>query len=510
MFRQFKDRARKVIAIAKDESRKLDQASIGTEHILLGLIGEGNGIAALVLKSLGLEIDAVRAKAAEAIPHPAPGPQGQLPFTPIAIRVLNHSLSEARKLDQERVGTEHLLLGLLDEESCPGTRILEGFGLKRDGLRSHILDLLSNVKPLHHLGETTRKVIDLACEEAGKLSQDSIDSGHLMLGLVRGEGGITAEVLRALKMDPGNAESEIRKALKARPPAEKGRLLWRRPRDAAGGAATDGGAIFSFTRRAEQVLWASLEQAEVQGSHRIGSEHLLLALSRVPDVLPAGRDTSGGGADDFQRRVEDLVGTKEREDMAPDAPSNGMMQVTGFALTDAQGKVRATLSVAPDGSPELALFDQHGHRKGFLRLCLEGGLEATPRDIPRQAETPAVPAPALPRSPAPAPLAAHAPPRDGAPARALDAAPGRRPASEEAPAGDAEEEEPSRPARRRRQGRKTRLNCTREELKRMYVDQGMTAKQIAEKYGVAAVTVAQRAMKLGISKRARRSERARR
>jgi ATP-dependent Clp protease ATP-binding subunit ClpC len=113
MFERFTDRARRVVVLAQEEARMLNHNYIGTEHILLGLIHEGEGVAAKALESLGISLDAVREQVQEIIGQGQQAPSGHIPFTPRAKKVLELSLREALQLGHNYIGTEHILLGLI-------------------------------------------------------------------------------------------------------------------------------------------------------------------------------------------------------------------------------------------------------------------------------------------------------------------------------------------------------------------------------------------------------------
>ena len=113
MFERFTDRARRVIVLAQEEARALQHNYIGTEHLLLGLIREGEGVAAKALASKGVELDATRKQVEEMIGKGNAAPNGHIPFTPHAKQVLEFSLREALQLGHSYIGTEHILLGLI-------------------------------------------------------------------------------------------------------------------------------------------------------------------------------------------------------------------------------------------------------------------------------------------------------------------------------------------------------------------------------------------------------------
>src|ERR1035438_636575 len=115
MFERFTDRARRVVVLAQEEARMLNHNYIGTEHLLLGLIHEGEGVAAKVLESMGISLEAVRQQVEEIVGRGKDAPSGHIPFTPRAKKVLELSLREAQILGHNYIGTEHILLGLIRE-----------------------------------------------------------------------------------------------------------------------------------------------------------------------------------------------------------------------------------------------------------------------------------------------------------------------------------------------------------------------------------------------------------
>jgi Clp amino terminal domain, pathogenicity island component len=128
MFERFTDRARRVVVLSQEEARLLNHNYIGTEHLLLGLIHEGEGVAARALESLGISLEAVRAQVEEIIGQGQSGPIGQIPFTPRAKKVLELSLREALQLGHNYIGTEHILLGLVREGEGVAAQVLVKLG----------------------------------------------------------------------------------------------------------------------------------------------------------------------------------------------------------------------------------------------------------------------------------------------------------------------------------------------------------------------------------------------
>ncbi len=144
MFERFTDRARRVVVLAQDEARMLNHNYIGTEHILLGLIHEGEGVAAKALESLGIGLDAVRQQVEETIGRgQAPPGEGHIPFTPRSKKVLELSLREALDLGHTYIGTEHILLGLIREGEGVAAQVLVGLGVDLNRARQQVIQLLT-------------------------------------------------------------------------------------------------------------------------------------------------------------------------------------------------------------------------------------------------------------------------------------------------------------------------------------------------------------------------------
>jgi ATP-dependent Clp protease ATP-binding subunit ClpC len=143
MFEKFTDKARRVVVLAQEEAKLLNHNYIGTEHILLGLIHEGEGVAAKALESLGINLDSVRQQVQEIIGQGQQAPAGHIPFTPRAKKVLELSLREALQLGHSYIGTEHLLLGLIREGEGVAAQVLTKLGADTNRVRQQVIQLLS-------------------------------------------------------------------------------------------------------------------------------------------------------------------------------------------------------------------------------------------------------------------------------------------------------------------------------------------------------------------------------
>ncbi|HEX9775575.1 MAG TPA: ATP-dependent Clp protease ATP-binding subunit [Actinomycetota bacterium] len=185
MFERFTDRARRVVVLAQEEARGLNHNYIGTEHILLGLIHEGEGVAAKALESLGISLEGVRQQVEEIIGQGQAPPTGHIPFTPRAKKVLELSLREALQLGHNYIGTEHILLGLIREGEGVAAQVLVKLGADLNKVRQQVISLLQG-----YAG--TR-------QEAGGGSPESSPSGSLVLDQF---GRNLTQLARESKLDP--------------------------------------------------------------------------------------------------------------------------------------------------------------------------------------------------------------------------------------------------------------------------------------------------------------------
>ncbi len=145
MYERFTDRARKVMQLANQEAQRFNHEYIGTEHILLGLVKEGSGVAANVLKNLDIDLKKIRLEVEKLVQSgPDMVTMGKLPQTPRAKKVIEYSMGEARDLNHNYVGTEHILLGLLREQEGVAAQVLMNLGLKLEDVREEVLNLLGH------------------------------------------------------------------------------------------------------------------------------------------------------------------------------------------------------------------------------------------------------------------------------------------------------------------------------------------------------------------------------
>ncbi|MBM3146728.1 MAG: ATP-dependent Clp protease ATP-binding subunit [Actinobacteria bacterium] len=178
MFERFTERARQVVVLAQEEARSLKHNYIGTEHLLLGLLREDEGVAARVFEKLDISVEEVRAAVVRIVGSGEEVPQGQIPFTPRAKKVLELALREALSLGHNYIGTEHILLGLIREEEGVATRILIDLDAEPDKVRSEVMHLLSGpaarrgAQPGEGGGKKSTKMLDQYGRNLTKLAEE--------------------------------------------------------------------------------------------------------------------------------------------------------------------------------------------------------------------------------------------------------------------------------------------------------------------------------------------------
>jgi ATP-dependent Clp protease ATP-binding subunit ClpA len=202
VFDRFTDRARRVVVLAQEEAKMLGHNYIGTEHLLLGLVHGGEGVACQALESLGVSLSAARAEVEEIIGQGQAAPTVHMPFTPRAKKVLELSLREALQLGHNYIGTEHILLGLVREGEGVAAQVLQKLGADLNRVRQQVIMLLQGRTPEEGTGtveladprEQARKAVERArrardvAERLAAVSGDpSVTSAELLFGLLMSE-----------------------------------------------------------------------------------------------------------------------------------------------------------------------------------------------------------------------------------------------------------------------------------------------------------------------------------
>jgi len=213
MYERFTDRARKVMQLANQEAQRFNHEYIGTEHVLLGLVKEGSGVAANVLKNLDVDLRKIRLEVEKLVQS---GPEmvtvGKLPQTPRAKKVIEYSMEEARNLNHSYVGTEHILLGLLREQEGVAAQVLMNLGLKLEDVREEVLNLLGHGLEGAEVGERGGRTGE--GNDGGGSSSGSSKSGKSKTPALDSFGRDLTELARKGELDPViGREREIERAI---------------------------------------------------------------------------------------------------------------------------------------------------------------------------------------------------------------------------------------------------------------------------------------------------------
>jgi ATP-dependent Clp protease ATP-binding subunit ClpA len=236
MFERFTSRARHVVVLAQEEARRLQHNYIGTEHILLGLLGEPDGVAFRALEGFGMSLEGTREEIKAIVGTGNSTVSGHIPFTPRAKKVLELSLREALQLHHDYIGTEHILLGVIRESDGVGARVLKQHSADLTPIRMAVLDLLATMpaeatrgrrwlrrRSVAGLGEApeqgepaelrTTPAADTSLAEAARLAgSQPVGSHHLLLAALGDPDTAAARALAALGVDLGQAREALRTA----------------------------------------------------------------------------------------------------------------------------------------------------------------------------------------------------------------------------------------------------------------------------------------------------------
>ena len=211
MFERFTDRARQTVVLAQEEARRLGHSYIGTEHLLLGLLREGDGVAAQALGRMGISLADVRSDVVRIIGDTSESPSGHIPFTPRSKKVLELSLREAMQFGHNYIGTEHILLGLVREGEGVAAQVLVGRGADLKRVRATVLAELQNIGPGSR-GAGPRRTAggEEALSSAQQLAGSSaVGSHHLLEALARSEDSLASKVLISLGVDADTLAAKI-------------------------------------------------------------------------------------------------------------------------------------------------------------------------------------------------------------------------------------------------------------------------------------------------------------
>jgi ATP-dependent Clp protease ATP-binding subunit ClpA len=278
---RFTQRARRVLSLAQEAAERLEHRYIGTEHLLLGLMRADGGIAARVLRDLDVGPRRVEGLAKEAYKGGVREPDTPIELSSDTKKALELSVEEARRLQSETIGTEHLLLALVRVEDCAGVQLLSQLGISVEEIRDRTHQMLqeSQVQPedptyegfelssaflghseMERFTQRARRVLSLAQEEAERLLHNYIGTEHLLLGLIREDGGVAGRVLRDLGLEQRRVEVLVKRLTRA--------------------STRTSTAPLDLSPGTKKVLEMAVDEARRMGHHYIGTEHLLLGLVR--------------------------------------------------------------------------------------------------------------------------------------------------------------------------------------------------------------------------------------
>ncbi len=312
MFERFTDRARGAVVLAQEEARMLDHDYIGTEHILLGLVRQDDGVAARVFAALGVELDAVRGQVEQIVGRGQAAPAGHIPFTPRAKKVLELALREALQLGHHHIGTEHVVLGLIREGEGAGAQVLVSLGTPLDSVRLAVMDQIGPAgpprgQPRRSFGRRRSAVLDpfTESEESSEpFPLEQFDDGAwdaltAARRSARRRAAVvidTSDLIVAVASVPGPGNGALRAA------GLDPRAL--QPPGAQGESEPQPPSALSYSDAARDALHRAAEEAQHRDHAAVGTGHILLALLLRPDEqVDALLDASGVTRDDLNAEI---------------------------------------------------------------------------------------------------------------------------------------------------------------------------------------------------------------
>jgi len=310
-FDRFNDRAKRVLALAQDEAIRFNHNYIGTEHLLLGLVREGEGVAARVLDSLGVELSKVRRAVESTIGRgDATSSPSEIALAPPMKKAVELAIDEARKLGHSHVGTEHLLLGIVRQSESTAAKVLAGLGVELERVRQQVIATLGQQHPGMAMGSPAgappstgpfagpfdrftggaKRVLALAQEEAIRFKHNYIGTEHLLLGLIREQEGVAARALQTLGAELTKARTAV------------GFIIGQ-------GDAAPAPSEITLSPRTKKVIELAIDEARNLGHGRVGTEHLLLGLAREGEGIASGiLESLGITMDKVRRTVIETLG----------------------------------------------------------------------------------------------------------------------------------------------------------------------------------------------------------
>ena len=281
-FDRFNERSKRVLALAQDEAIRMNHNYIGTEHLLLGLIREGESVAARALDALNVDLSKVRTAVEFIIGRgPSATAPSEITLSPRTKRVLELAVDEAHKLGHSHVGTEHLLLALAREGEGIASGVLESLGVSMERVRQQVIATLGSSGatpsgpvaddatrpargyrgPFDRFNDRAKRVLALAQDEAIRLNHNYMGPEHVLLGLVREGEGVAGRILATLGVDLKKTREAVERVV--------GR-----------GESTTSPTEITLTPRTKMVIELAIDEARKLGHEGIATEHLLLGILR--------------------------------------------------------------------------------------------------------------------------------------------------------------------------------------------------------------------------------------
>src|SRR6267143_4121427 len=306
-FDRFNDRAKRVLALAQDEAVRFEHRYIGTEHLLLGLIREGEGTAARVLDSLGVDLGKLRRAIEASVGRGRwDKPPREITLHPQVKKVIDLAIDEARKLGHSHVGTEHLLLGIVREgPDSPAARALASFGVDLEKVRHQTIATLGQAGagttthremrgpgggPFDRFNDRAKRVLALAQDEAIRFNHNYIGTEHILLGLAREGEGVAAKALDALDI----TLAKVRTAVEF--------IIGR-------GDSTTSPSEITLSPRTKKVIELAIDEARKLGHSHVGTEHLLLGIVREGEGIASGvLESLGVGLEKVRHQIIATLG----------------------------------------------------------------------------------------------------------------------------------------------------------------------------------------------------------
>ncbi|MEP6694486.1 MAG: Clp protease N-terminal domain-containing protein [Chloroflexota bacterium] len=287
-FDRFNDRAKRVLALAQDEAIRFNHNYIGTEHLIMGLIREGEGTAARVLDSLGVDLSSLRRTIDAMVGRgDATKSPSEITLSPQVKSVINFAVDEARKLGHSHVGTEHLLLGLVREgDETTAKKALESLGVTLESIRHRVIATLGQqhpptaapsaapsaggfAGPFDRFNDGAKRVLALAQDEAIRFKHNYIGTEHLLLGLIREGQGVAARALQKLGVDLAQARTAVSFII-------------------GQGDAPTAPSEITLSPRTKKIVELAIDEARRLGHRHVGTEHMLLGLAREGEGIASG------------------------------------------------------------------------------------------------------------------------------------------------------------------------------------------------------------------------------